>query len=219
MNGRVSEAGSRACATTYSMGRSGAGSGIMKIEAGHGVGRVDDAELRLAGRKEADDAGGALGDRNHLVAVADGDPDLAQQVDHAGAGRIARGVGDGHRLACDQACNVGRGGVALAGAARGADENQAVAQRGLDHVGADDLAARGSLGGGAGEREDHVAARATVDLREGKVGRRHEHVHARAGTCLPKPADRFQRLLQRRLAVDHEIARLCHRRRHEHHCA
>src|SRR6266566_3461530 len=100
-------------------------------------------------------------------------------------------------------------------AALGAYENQAVAQRAADGGGVDNLGACGLFRRGAGERKNHVAARAAIDLGIGEVGRSDEDVDARAGARLPQGADRFERRLQRGLTVEHEVSGASSGRRQE----
>src|SRR6516162_11835277 len=64
-----------------------------ELEARGRIGRIDDAQSRLVGRKEIDHAGGAFGDGNGPIALVDRDANLAQQLDRTGTGRVAVGVG------------------------------------------------------------------------------------------------------------------------------
>ena len=72
----------------------------------------------------------------------------------------------------------------------------------------DDLVARGIVRREAGERKDDVATRAALDLGIGQVGWRHEDVDPCATASMPQLAYRFQRRLERGLAIDHEVARM-----------
>ena len=99
-----------------------------ELEARGRIGRIDDAQSRLVGRKEIDHAGGAFGDGNGPIALVDRDANLAQQLDRTGTGRVAVGVGDRKPLACDLPGDIGQARVGdRPGTGLGADENRALA--------------------------------------------------------------------------------------------
>ena len=137
-------------------------------------------------------------------------PILRSSQDRAGAGSVALGIGDRKRLAGDQSGDIGqRVAARRTSGRRGADEGQVVAQHPADRVGVDDLVARGFVGRGAGERKDHVATRAALDLRigTGPVGATKTLTRVPLRACHSLPTD-FSDRLERGLAVDHEVARI-----------
>ena len=97
----------------------------------------DDALILLAARILPDLI---FGNGKGPIVVIDRDPDLAQQLERAGTGRVAIRIGDREPLACNQAGDIGDiRAVDRPGGALGTDKSQAVAQRTGDGGALDDF--------------------------------------------------------------------------------